>query len=208
MRFLKLSLRYIFKFFFRGLIFLVPLGLTAWVVYYAYNLVRTYSFTDNPWLSVLMLLVGIILVGWLTSTLILRPLVKLAESFLLSTPLLKIIYTSIKDLLEAFVGEKKRFTKPALITLSRSENLRRIGFITAEDMEDLGLKDHVAVYIPMSYSFSGNLYIVPRDQLIPLHDVDSAEVMKFIVAGGVTDIKADEDNAADTVKRLLSRKDK
>jgi uncharacterized membrane protein len=91
--------------------------------------------------------------------------------------------------LSAFVGSKKRFNKPVLVTINKENNIQQLGFITKEDLSDLSLKkDHVAVYVPLSYSFSGNLLIVPSDH-ITVVDHSSAEVMKFIVSGGVTDME-------------------
>lgn len=93
--------------------------------------------------------------------------------------------------MEAFVGEKKRFTKPVLVNLIDSTQLQRFGFVTEEDLNLLGpdFAGKVAVYIPMSYSVSGNLYIVPGHLLTPLPGVEPAELMKYILSGGVTDLQ-------------------
>ena len=45
-------------------------------------------------------------------------------------------------------------------------------------------ESQVAVYLPHSYAFSGNLFIVDKENITPLN-ASSAEVMKFIVSGGV-----------------------
>ncbi len=99
-------------------------------------------------------------------------------------PLIKMIYTSIKDLINAFVGDKKGFNKPVTVILSRDGNVKAIGFLTNESLNNLGLSDSVAVYLPQSYNFAGNLIIVPKDQIAPLN-ADSADVMKFVVSGGI-----------------------
>jgi uncharacterized membrane protein len=95
------------------------------------------------------------------------------------------IYTSVKDLIGAFVGDKKSFDKPVLVTISPSSNIQVIGFITRESLENIGFSDKVGVYLPQSYNFAGNLLVVPREQVTPL-DVDSGDIMAFIVSGGVT----------------------
>jgi len=64
-------------------------------------------------------------------------------------------------------------------------NSLAIGFVTSESMEDFGLADHVAVYLPESYNFAGNLFVVPRSRIRRI-DRESADVMAFIVSGGVT----------------------
>jgi uncharacterized membrane protein len=104
-------------------------------------------------------------------------------------PLVKLIYSSVKDLVEAFVGEKRRFNKPVLVRLEKDSQINRIGFITKEDLSEIGLeKEMVAVYLPFSYSFAGELIILPRENIRTL-DTSGTEAMKFIISGGVTVLK-------------------
>jgi uncharacterized membrane protein len=95
------------------------------------------------------------------------------------------IYTAIKDLMNAFVGDKKSFNKPVLVTLSPGNNIQVLGFLTREGLENIGLADKVAVYIPQSYNIAGNLIVVSKEQVTPL-SVESGDLMAFIVSGGVT----------------------
>jgi uncharacterized membrane protein len=142
----------------------------------------------DPFIVMGSALVLIFLMGLLGSSIILRPLFSILDHALEHTPVVKTIYSSIKDFLSAFVGSKKRFNKPVLITINKENNIQQLGFITQEDLSELKIsKGTMAVYIPLSYSFSGNLLIVPVDH-ITLVDASSAEVMKFIISGGVTDI--------------------
>jgi uncharacterized membrane protein len=107
-------------------------------------------------------------------------------------PLLKTLYTSIKDLLSAFVGTKKRFNEPVLVNVGSGGGLQKIGFITEKDLSDLGIPNtKIAVYLPHSYAFSGNLFIVDASAVSPI-DAKASDVMKFIVSGGVTNI--DQEN--------------
>jgi len=103
-------------------------------------------------------------------------------------PFVKLIYSSIKDLLGAFVGDKKKFDKPVLVTINKENQLYRIGFITQNDLSDLGLTDMVVVYFPQSYAVAGDHYVVPRANIKPL-DVPGPVAMKFIVSGGVSGFK-------------------
>jgi uncharacterized membrane protein len=104
------------------------------------------------------------------------------------TPLFKLIYTSIKDLIEAFVGEKKRFTKPVLVTVNDNPQLQRVGFVTDDDMTAIGLpKEVIAVYLPFSYGFNGQLVIVRAENVTPIN-ASGTEMMKFVISGGVSDI--------------------
>jgi uncharacterized membrane protein len=108
----------------------------------------------------------------------------LTEKIFTRLPVVKILYTSIKDLIGAFVGDKKSFDRPILVTAPEG-GAKALGFITRDSLELLGLTDHVAVYFPQSYNFAGNLIIYPRDRVSPL-DADSSEVMAFILSGGVS----------------------
>lgn len=184
-----------FVYFVQGLIIAVPVAITGYVVYKLIDIIRSFflifgtiiSPVVDPFIMIAVGVAFIFLLGVLGSSIILRPLFSVLDNTLESTPLVKTIYTSIKDLLAAFVGNKKRFNKPVLVMINKENNIRQLGFITKENLDDLNIADTVAVYVPLSYSFSGNLLMVPPDHITAI-DASSAEVMKFIVSGGVTDI--------------------
>ena len=186
----------IIRYFIQGLVITVPVAVTGIVVYkvivWVGSLFSVFgtivSPVIDPFIIILTALVLIFLMGLLGSSIILRPLFNTFDSALEHTPVIKTVYSSIKDLFSAFVGSKKRFNKPVLVTINKENNIQQLGFITQEDLSELNLKrGHYAVYVPLSYSFSGNLLIVPADH-ITIVDASSAEVMKFIVSGGVTDL--------------------
>ncbi|MCK6650617.1 MAG: DUF502 domain-containing protein [Bacteroidia bacterium] len=186
----------IVRYFIQGLIITVPVGITAIVVYKVFDWVRSLfsmfgtivSPVIDPIIILATALILIFLMGLLGSSIVLRPLFSLLDNTLEQTPVVKTVYSSIKDFMSAFVGSKKRFNKPVLVTINKENNIQQLGFITKEDLSELNLsKNCVAVYMPLSYSISGNLLIVPTDH-ITIVDASSAEVMKFIVSGGVTDI--------------------
>lgn len=186
----------IVRYFIQGLIITVPVGITAIVVYKVFDWVRSLfsmfgtiiSPVIDPLIILATALILIFLMGLLGSSIVLRPLFSLLDNTLEQTPVVKTVYSSIKDFMSAFVGSKKRFNKPVLVTINKENNIQQLGFITKEDLSELNLsKNCVAVYMPLSYSISGNLLIVPTDHITAV-DASSAEVMKFIVSGGVTDI--------------------
>lgn len=186
----------IVRYFLQGLVITVPVGITAIVIYkvfaWFFSIFSIFgtiiSPVIDPLIIIVLALISILLMGMLGSSIILRPLFTLFDNTLEHTPVVKTVYSSIKDFMSAFVGSKKRFNKPVLITINKENNIQQLGFITKEDLTELNLgKDIVAVYVPLSYSLSGNLLIVPTDH-ITVVDASSPEVMKFIVSGGVTDI--------------------
>ena len=133
----------------------------------------------------IVVIVGVTLIGWVCSSIISKPLFNLIDDFLSSLPFIKIIYTSVKDLMEAFVGEKKKFSKPVIVEFT--EGVYKPGFITQDDLFEINLPGLVGVYFPPSYAFSGNLFFIDKAK-IKAYDGNPTDFMKFIVSGGVTEI--------------------
>ena len=186
------------NYFFQGLLFLVPIGLTIYIVYQIYafvsglliDYIRPIIHVNIPLLDLLIVLALIALVGLLGDTFIFRPVKNLVNKAFMKIPVINLLFTSLKDILSAFVGKERKFSSPALVKINHLTNLEKLGFITQEDLSNIGVRDKkVAVYFPHSYNFSGELFIVPAEQVTPL-DLPSSEVMKFIVSGGVIDIEA------------------
>lgn len=164
---------------------LVPVAVT---IYAAYVVVATFDKlvpVGIPGLGLVLAVVLVTLVGFMTSNVLGRAIVDTAERWMSSLPLLKLVYGSIRDLIEAFVGDKKRFDKPVSLTLVPGSPIRVLGFVVRDALDELGAQDQVAVYIPQSYNFAGSLVIAPRDQVQPL-SVSSSDLMAFIVSGGVS----------------------
>ena len=193
-------------FFFQGLVILAPIVITVWAVLSLFNLIddilpnllqvlfpdlvklNPQGYPEKiPGLGFLVVVVIVLLVGYISSSFIVSKLVQLFDNILEKTPGVKIIYSTVKDFLEAFAGNKKKFNKPVLVSIE-SPDVWRIGFITQMDLTEFGLKEHVAIYIPHSYAFSGVTYLVKADRVKTLEGVSSADAMKFIVSGGVTEV--------------------
>jgi uncharacterized membrane protein len=188
--------QWVINYFFQGLILIAPLSITIYV------LVKTFFYVDDllkdiltQWLGfytlglgIIVMLGGLTVIGFLGSTIIFRPLLVVFDRLISRAPLVKIIYTSVKDLLSAFVGSKKKFSEPVLIRESLNSDMEKIGFITAHDLSNLGIPEgKVAVYLPYSYNVSGMLVIVPVENVKRL-DANSTDVMKFVISAGVTQI--------------------
>ncbi len=189
-RFWKAIIRY----FGQGLLLLVPISITVYVVLILFNYVDDltapyelkYLGVQIPGMGLLIMLVFITLVGMLGSSFIFRPIIHYFELLINRAPLIKDLYSAVQDLMSAFVGVKKKFTEPVLVKMD-ANGLQRIGFITQkEGVKEMGInKDQVVVYLPYSYGIMGTVIIVPKESIIPI-ELPSTEVMKFIVSGGVT----------------------
>ena len=194
------SMKRLINYFLQGLLFTVPIIVTFYVLLNAIGWIDNLlpfkipvKITENteyqvPGLGLLVIFMLVSLAGYLGTRYIRNPFFAYAERLIERAPLAKIIYTSVKDLISAFVGEKKRFKQPVLVRLEKESDIHRIGFITKDDLSELGIeKEKIAVYLPFSYGFNGELVILPREN-VRLLDASGTDMMKFVISGGVTEI--------------------
>lgn len=186
-RFLKTLVRY----FLQGLFYVVPIGVTVYLIVWLVVKIDGIINLDIPGLGLIAILIGITLIGFLGSHFFvsyLRPLDRAMEK----TPLIKLVYTSMKDLMNAFVGKKKQFKTPVLVKMGDGLEIERMGFITKDNLSEMGIStDKVAVYFPFSYGINGQVMIIPKKNISIIH-ASSSDVMKFIVSGGVTNVESTE----------------
>lgn len=184
--FKKIS-RQIIKYFLQGLLFIAPIGITIYTIVqfilWLDHLIPGLS--DKPGLGIVMVFGGIFAVGFLGNTILARPIFDFLEHLLKKLPLVSVIYSSLKDFANAFLGNNRKFKSPVLVKLNRDSDLHKLGFITQTDLSNINIKDMISVYVPHSYNFSGDLFIVPKENVRELH-VSGSEIMKFIVSGGVS----------------------
>jgi len=183
------------KYFLQGLLFTAPIFVVFYVVVQIFlQIGKVLNFlvinihpVIDPLIGLLLLFSFIILIGFLGNSILFRPFFNFIEKLIEKAPLIKTMYSAVKDLLSAFVGTKKSFNQPVLFKPNKNEDVERLGFITCSDLQELGISDKkVAVYIPFSYSISGAVFIVPQENIRPIK-VPPADLMKFIISGGVSD---------------------
>lgn len=205
----KFTLRRMVQYFLQGLIILAPIVITVWAVTSLFHFVDNILPNIIAWMapnllpkdrlgnpinipgsgSLLVILI-VMVVGYISTSFIVGRMVTLFDNLLEKLPGIKIIYSTVKDFMEAFAGNKRKFNRPVLVNIE-SPDVWRMGFITQEDASQFGLNDHMAVYLPHSYAFSGILYIIRKDRIKPVNDLSSADAMKFVISGGVTDVEDD-----------------
>src|SRR6185503_18772572 len=186
------------NYFVKGLLIVVPLGAAFLLIFWtvrsidsALNLSGAF-FSDTktgkpiyiPGLGILNVIVIILVAGILVTNVVTDPIKRWFNRWLNRLPLFKFLYSSIKDLTEAFVGEEKKFNEPVLVEMNEF-GVKRIGFVTQKDLTALGLPGEVAVYFPWSYSFAGQVIIISADKVKPI-DKSAADMMKFVISGGVS----------------------
>jgi uncharacterized membrane protein len=176
------------NYFLQGLLLVAPISITAFVIYSLLVFIDGLLPFRIPGLGLLIIFSTITLVGFAGAAVVKGPITFVFQRIIERIPLLKMLYTAIADLLSAFVGQKKKFTEPVMVIMSRESNIRKLGFITERDLGNIGIgSEFVAVYLPHSYNFSGNMFIVPAENIIPVK-ANPAEFMKFIVSGGVAGV--------------------
>jgi uncharacterized membrane protein len=187
------------NYFLQGLLVIAPIAITIYAVYsvvsFIDNQVPIFTAKDgdgkisvrNYGLGFLIVIVAIIFIGYISSFFIKNRVFYLFDGLLKRTPGIRFIYSTTKEFFEAFAGEKKKFNKPVLANIDDND-VWRVGFITQEEAKDFGFTEYVAVYIPMSYSIAGNVYLLPRARVRRVTNINATDAMKFAISGGVTAI--------------------
>lgn len=177
--------RFVTRNFVRGLVISLPVALTVWIAWRAVTWVDGWLGLTIPGIGLLVVMAGITAIGALATNVVTRAALATLDQLFERLPFIRILYTAAKDLMGAFVGNKKRFNRAVRVQPDPSLDLWFLGFVTADDVTRLGLPGHVAVYLPQSYNIAGNLVLVPADRVVAVEG-DSSDVMSFIVSGGVT----------------------
>jgi len=186
------------RFFFQGVLYTVPISVTIYVIW---DIVVSIDSLVQPWLpfdahglGIVIVFFMITAIGLIGNLFVTLPIVSYVEKFFIKAPLVRIIYTSLKDLVSSFVGQKKSFDKPVLVKLYPDSDIYRMGFLTDESLGKFELgEDMVSVYVPHSYAISGQLFIVNKSMLKVI-DVNATGMMKYIVSGGVTTMIEEEEH--------------
>jgi uncharacterized membrane protein len=177
------------NYFVRGLVVVVPLALTIYVCAVIFTTIDSWLGLRIRGVGFLAMLGVVTVVGFLASSIFTRSLVGAIDRVFERLPFVRLLYSSAKDMLNAFVGEKRRFDKPVLVSVSADREVRVLAFLTSDSLASLGVSDLVTVYMPQSYGLAGHILVVPSDRVQRI-DADAAEVMAFIISGGVTHVNA------------------
>lgn len=204
---IRFVLRKFFQYFLQGLIILAPIIITIYAVTALFNLIDNilpdiagrffphWVGVDEqgktnviPGIGFVLVILTVMVVGYVSSSFIVGRFVDLFDKVLERTPGIRIIYSTLKDFFEAFAGNKRKFDKAVLVCI-QDRDVWQVGFITQHEVSQFGLEEHVAVYLPKSYAFAGQLYFVGKERVRLLTDISSADAMKFAISGGVTEIE-------------------
>jgi uncharacterized membrane protein len=188
--------------FLQGLLLLSPIAITAFVLYSVFDKID-HLIPDVQWLPFLQwrgvgfafVITLVTVVGYLGTRFFVGKWVFDSFAYLMEhTPGVKYIYSSVRDVIKSFVGDKKRFNKPVWVCVNFAPEVWRIGFMTQRDMGYLGLPNKVAVYMPHAYAISGWVIVIDGKNVKPVKDMTAGEAMKFAVSGGITTVEDLETN--------------
>jgi uncharacterized membrane protein len=178
-------MRRLVGYFVRGALVVTPLAVTLYICWAVFRAIDGWLALPWPGAGFVLTLALITLIGAAAGTLVTRTLVRAFDELLSRVPLVRLVYTAIKDLVDAFMGDKRKFDRPVLVHPVAGSPVAMLGFVTQDSAAAIGLASHVAVYCPHSYNWSGQLVLVPGTQVTPI-DADASDVMAFIVSSGVT----------------------
>lgn len=181
--------------FLQGLLILSPMAVTAYVIYIVFDSVDSLV----PWvprgLGFVVIIAAVTFIGYMGTRFFIGKMLFDAFDYLLQhIPGIKYIYSSIKDVMGSFVGDKKRFNKPVWVCINNNPETWRIGFMTQKDLAFVGMVGRVAVYLPHAYAVSGYVIITETKNIRPVTKMTAAEAMKFAVSGGITSLEEDKND--------------
>ena len=189
----KALLNYLIK----GLLIVLPIALSIYIVIWAVTTVDSWLNVNNilgvdprtgesrniPGLGLALVIALILAAGIFVTNFVTEPMYNWFNRWMNRLPGLNFIYSSIKDLTEAFVGDEKKFNHPVLVEMTA--DIKRIGFMTQNDLSSIGLPGDCIVYFPFSYSFAGQVCVISKDKIKELK-MNAADAMKLVVSGGVS----------------------
>jgi uncharacterized membrane protein len=178
------------KYFFSGLVIIVPITITIIVVMTIFNwtegLLGHRLPVHIPGLGLLMVLIVIPLVGWMSSIWILQRMLAHMEKLVNSIPFVKFIYNSVKQVSTAVFDSQSLFRQAVLVPYPHP-GCKALGFVVPELSAPIANalgEEHVCVFIPMSLNITAGLnIIVPKRDIIPL-DVTSESALQYILTAG------------------------
>jgi uncharacterized membrane protein len=197
----EIIMKFFVKNFVNGLLTIVPIILVIYVV------VKIFTFLDGllgnslkpymeesyiPGIGIVLTISLITILGWLSTKFLARKVFELVDRLLERIPFVKTLYSVIKDTFQSFLGDKKSFSKVALVTMPNT-SMKVIGFVTSEQVDSFthSLTDYIAVYIPQTFQVAGFTFLIPKED-VQFLEVSPEEAMKFVLSGGVTSSKTKE----------------
>lgn len=183
-------------YFMEGILVLAPLALTVYVIGRVLNILESLGETllgtvlprglNLPGIGIVIAVALITVVGFLAGNWFTRRIIVWTEAIFNRIPLVRSIFSAIKDVVDAFGGKKQSFSKVVLVRVPGMP-IELLGFVTSEDLSFLGDpgRGKVSVYVPQSLQLGGFVAVVPRENVTVL-DTPPQTALKFLMTAGMT----------------------
>jgi len=168
---------HITKIFFRGLVTILPIAITFYILYSVIqildgllgDLLKTILPVYVPGLGFITILLLIFIFGLMTHNMLTTKLLSLIEAQLMEVPLIRAVYSPLRDLMNLFSKKDAKQLKHVVLVRLGDGGAQAIGLVTRDQFQELKLgdfiKDKVAVYFPFSYALGGYTVLVPKSQV-------------------------------------------
>lgn len=180
-------------YFFNGLLVILPIAGTIYLLNYAYQLVNGWGlkwlFTvlpeqfHFPGIGIVAILSIILITGFFAQLWVTKKVLGLIELIIGKIPFVKGLYKILKDTIHSFIGDKKSFDTVVFVNVGGT---KRMGFLTVKEprFTTKDGQEYVGVYFPQSLQFAGDLHWFPKEE-IEVIDVDVDEALQLILSAGV-----------------------
>jgi uncharacterized membrane protein len=184
------------RIFLTGLLIMLPALITVYVLGFTFNwidsllgnLFQAYLGRSIPGLGFLVSVAIIFIVGLFASNVLGNKVLRLVESGFANIPLVKPIYSAVRQIIDAFTAQRKDiFESVAMIEYPR-KGVYAIGFVTGRgsgEVQEKTAQEVVGLFLPTTPNpTSGFLLLVPKEDIVPLQ-MSVEEALKLIISGGV-----------------------
>jgi uncharacterized membrane protein len=182
----------------RGLVVVLPMALTAWLLWWLGTTVESLLHRAivlvvpeahyRPGMGIAAAVLLLIAAGVLVNAFIVRRLLAAWERLLERIPIVKSIYGAARDFVQMLPASGERRELHRVVSVAFGD-ATAIGFVTRDDAAELGLgaasDGRVAVYFPMSYQIGGYMLLVPRERVEPL-EIPIETAMRLVLTGGMS----------------------
>lgn len=181
------------RIFLRGLLAVLPITLTLWLLWWLATVaektlgeVFRWALGEEYYLPGLGIAAGvavIFVIGLLTRAWVFRVLADWAEVQFQRLPLIKPIYSSIREFVRFFRQDTEdALGRPVFV---HQNGFRVVGFVTNESADALGRADEIVVYLPMGYQLGGYSIVVAADRVEPIERMNTSEAMRYVLTAGI-----------------------
>lgn len=177
-----------------GLMVILPMGLTGYVLFLIYDglnsLSRFLPLPQFPGSGIIYILLFILIVGFISQWWVAKKGIALVEALIARFPGIKTLYVMTKETISSLAGEKRAFSQ--VVLFEEQANVYRVGFLTTEDVHLFQLgQEYIAVYFPHGLQVSGEIRLIPRDR-VKFAATPVEEALQFCISAGVASKKKEE----------------